>query len=206
MPFVSITRLRVRRWRYVPQFLIQSIRAARQAKRSAGSISVSVLRDIDRAFWTRTVWRDEAAMRAFMRSGVHRRIMARLPEWCDEAALVRWVQEASDPPSWQDAHRRLQKEGRRSRVSQPSAAQLRLRDPRATQRLTPLALSVRQGVVASRLSAGRPAARPVEPVFLSSQGSSDAAPTPADRGWEVCKTVGTASAELPRADVHPAAP
>jgi len=109
MPFVSITRLRVRRWRYVPQFLIQSIRAARQAKRSAGSISVSVLRDIDRAFWTRTVWRDEAAMRAFMRSGVHRRIMARLPEWCDEAALIRWVQEASDPPSWQEAHRRLQK-------------------------------------------------------------------------------------------------
>src|SRR6516162_5318190 len=100
MPFVSITRLRVRRWRYVPQFLIQSIRAARQAKRSAGSISVSVLRDADRAFWTRTVWRDEAAMRAFMRSGVHRRIMARLPEWCDEAALAHWVQDANEPPSW----------------------------------------------------------------------------------------------------------
>ena len=26
---------------------------------------------------------------------MHRRIMARLPEWCDEAALVHWVQEAS---------------------------------------------------------------------------------------------------------------
>ena len=72
--------------------------------------------------------------------------------------------------------------------------------------LNPLTLSVRQGVVVSRLSAGRPAACPVEPVFLSSQGSWDAAPTPADRGWEVCKAVGTASAELPRADVHPASP
>jgi hypothetical protein len=88
MPFVSITRLRVRRWRLLPQFLIQSIRIARQAQRAAGSIAVSVLRDADRAFWTRTVWRDEAAMRVFMRSGVHRRVMARLPEWCDEAALV----------------------------------------------------------------------------------------------------------------------
>ena len=107
MPFASITRLRVGRWRYVPQFLIQSLRAARQAKRAAGSISVSVLRDADRAFWTRTVWRDEAAMRAFMRSGVHRRIMARLPEWCDEAALAHWVQDASEPPSWQEAHRHL---------------------------------------------------------------------------------------------------
>jgi hypothetical protein len=119
MPFVSITRLRVRRWCYVPQFPIQSIRAARQAERADGSISVSVLRDADRAFWTRTVWRDEAAMRAFMRSGVHRRIMARLPEWCDEAALVRWVQDASEPPSWQEAHRRLQKEGRRSNHRRP---------------------------------------------------------------------------------------
>lgn len=88
MPFVSITRLRVRRWSYLPRFLIQSIRAARQAKRAAGNLAVSVLRDADLAFWTRTVWRDEEAMRSFMQSGVHRRIMARLPEWCDEAAVA----------------------------------------------------------------------------------------------------------------------
>jgi heme-degrading monooxygenase HmoA len=74
MPFVSITRLRVRSYRYLPGFLIQSFRAARQARRAAGSLAVSVLRDADRAFWTRTAWRDEAATRAFMRSGVHRRI------------------------------------------------------------------------------------------------------------------------------------
>jgi heme-degrading monooxygenase HmoA len=76
MPFVSITRLRVRRWRYLPQFLFQSIRAVRQANRAAGSLAVSVLRDADRAFWSRTVWRDEEAMRSFMQSGVHRRIGA----------------------------------------------------------------------------------------------------------------------------------
>jgi hypothetical protein len=33
MPFVSITRLRVRHWRLLPQFLIPSIRIARQAQR-----------------------------------------------------------------------------------------------------------------------------------------------------------------------------
>ena len=132
MPFVSITRLRVRSWRYVPGFLIQSLRAALQAKRATGNLAVSVLRDADRAFWTRTVWRDEAAMRAFMQSGVHRQVMARLPEWCDEAALAHWVQDRDEPPSWADAHRRLQQEGRRSRVSHPSEAQRRfeIRDPR----------------------------------------------------------------------------
>ena len=127
MPFVSITRLRVRSWRYVPGFLIQSLRAALQAKRATGNLAVSVLRDADRAFWTRTVWRDEAAMRAFMQSGVHRQVMARLPEWCDEAALAHWVQDRDEPPSWADAHRRLQQEGRRSRVSQPSEAQRLIR-------------------------------------------------------------------------------
>ena len=78
------------------------------------------------------MWRDEAVMRSFMRSGVHRRIMARLPVWCDEAALADWVQDATEPPSWPEAHRRLQKEGRRSRVNHPSEAQRRfeIREPR----------------------------------------------------------------------------
>ena len=134
MPFVSITRLRVRRWRYLPQFLFQSIRAASQAKRAPGSLAVSVLRDADRAFWTRTVWRDEAAMRSFMQSGVHRRIVARLPEWCDEAALVHWVQDGEEPPCWAEAYRRLQQLGRRSRVNHPTEAQHRfeIREPRTS--------------------------------------------------------------------------
>jgi SpoVK/Ycf46/Vps4 family AAA+-type ATPase len=73
-------------------------------------------------------------MRSFMRSGVHRRIMARLAEWCDEAAVVHWVQDGEEPPSWPEAHRRLQREGRRSRVSYPSEAQRRfeIREPRTS--------------------------------------------------------------------------
>jgi hypothetical protein len=137
MPFVSITRLRVRSWRYLPGFLIQSVRAARQAKAAVGSLAVSVLRDADRAFWTRTVWHDEGAMRSFMRSGVHRRIMARLPDWCDEAALAHWVQDANEPPSWPEAYRRLRQEGRRSRLNHPSEAQRRfeIRQPRTSRGL-----------------------------------------------------------------------
>jgi hypothetical protein len=73
-------------------------------------------------------------MRSFMQSGVHRRIMARLPEWCDEAAVVHWVRDADEPPSWVEAHRCLQQEGRRSRVSHPSEAQRRFEipEPRAS--------------------------------------------------------------------------
>jgi len=73
-------------------------------------------------------------MRSFIGSGIHRRIMARLPEWCDEADLVHWVQDAKEPPSWPEAHRRLQQDGRRSRVSHPSDAQRRfeIREPRTS--------------------------------------------------------------------------
>jgi hypothetical protein len=125
MAFVSITRLRVRSWKFLPAFLIQALRSDRQAKRAAGSLSVSLLRDANRVFWTRTVWTEEAAMRSFMISGAHGRGMLRLLEWCDEASVAHWGQEGTEPPSWQQAYQGMQEKGRRSRVNHPSEAQRR---------------------------------------------------------------------------------
>jgi len=59
-------------------------------------------------------------MKAYMLSGVHRGVMRRLLEWCDEAALVHWVQESQQPPDWAEAHRQLQEVGRTSKVNYPS--------------------------------------------------------------------------------------
>jgi Domain of unknown function (DUF3291) len=125
MPFVSVTRLRVRSWRYLPAFLIQSLRALQQAKRADGNLAAAVLRDANLAFWTRTMWSEEAAMRSFMHSGAHRNVMPRLTKWCDEAAVAHWVQDGPVPPPWPEAHRRLQQQGRRSRVDHPSEAHRR---------------------------------------------------------------------------------
>jgi len=129
MPFVSITRLRVRAWRYLPAFLVGSCRSARAAKRASGNLAVSLLSDADFAFWTRTLWSDEAAMRAFMVCDAHRRVMPRLLEWCDEAAVADWTQDAREPPAWPEVHRRMRKEGRRSKVNHPSEAQQRFEFP-----------------------------------------------------------------------------
>jgi hypothetical protein len=125
MPIVAITRLRVRSWRYLPGFLWRTLLSARQARAAAGNLDVALLRDANRTFWTRTVWADQPAMRAFMVAGAHRTTMPRLLEWCDEASLVDWVQESAEPPSWPEAHRRLLQDGRRSRVNHPSEAQRR---------------------------------------------------------------------------------
>jgi hypothetical protein len=137
MPFVSITRLRVRSWQYLPAFFTQAFRSARQAKLAPGSVAVSVLRDANLAFWTRTVWSEERTMRSFMLSGSHRRVMSRLAEWCDEASFAHWVQDAIEPPSWPEACWRMQQEGRRSKVNHPSEAHARFEipEPRRTAEL-----------------------------------------------------------------------
>lgn len=122
MPFVSITRLRVRSWRYLPAFLIQTLRIARQAAGADGNLAVRLLRDRRNTFWTGTTWSSEASMKAFIRAKPHGPTMRKLLEWCDEAALVHWTQPAADFPAWNEAHARLEHEGRPSKVRHPSAA------------------------------------------------------------------------------------
>jgi heme-degrading monooxygenase HmoA len=122
MALISITRLRVRSFRYLPGFIFYALLSARQAKRALGNLGVGLLRDADRTFWTRTAWRDEAAMEAFMVAKPHRSAMAKLVEWCNEASVVHWTQESPDLPNWHEAHRKMVAEGRRSRVRHPSRA------------------------------------------------------------------------------------
>jgi hypothetical protein len=132
MPVVSVTRLRVRSSRYLLPFIFQTARAVWQAKRSQGNLGVGLLRDADSTFWTRTVWTTDADVKLFMLAAPHRQAMRRLLEWCDEASLVRWEQATSEAPNWQEAHRRLQAEGRRSKVNHPSPAHeaFQIRAPR----------------------------------------------------------------------------
>jgi hypothetical protein len=58
-----------------------------------------------------------------MISGNHRLAMPKLMNICDEASVGRWSQEDSTPPPWHEVHRRMQHEGRASKVNNPSAAQ-----------------------------------------------------------------------------------
>jgi len=59
-------------------------------------------------------------MRAYMLSGVHQGVMRRLLNWCDEAAVVHWMQDSQQPPVWSEAHRLIQETGRTSKVNHPS--------------------------------------------------------------------------------------
>ena len=129
MALISITRLRLRLIRYLPGFLFYAFRSDRQARRAPGNLASDALNDANLAFWTRTAWTDESAMHAFMMASPHRSAMAKLLQWCDEAAVVHWTQESAALPDWKEAHRRLASEGRRSKVNHPSADHLAARIP-----------------------------------------------------------------------------
>ena len=129
MPFVSITRLRVRSWLYLPGFLLYSFKSARQAKNLPDNLATALLRDRRNTYWTITVWTSDAAMKSFMLSGPHREAMRKLPIWCDEASVAHWTQDSAEPPTWIEAHARLRSEGRKSKVNHPSAAHTALQFP-----------------------------------------------------------------------------
>src|SRR4028118_415901 len=130
MALISITRLRVRSLRYLPAFIWYAVLSTRQAKSAQGCLRVKLLREANNTFWTSTAWQDEATMRAFILAGSHRRAMPKLLEWCDEASVVHWHQDAAALPDWQEAHRRMVEEGRRSKVHHLSPAHLAYNIPR----------------------------------------------------------------------------
>jgi hypothetical protein len=124
MPLISVTRLRIRSPWYLPAFFFHTLRATRQARAANGNGAVQLLPDAHRTFWTCTLWTDLAAMRAYVAAGAHRKSMKQLAHWCDEASVVHWEQNSADLPTWEVAHRRMQQEGRPTKVERPSTAHL----------------------------------------------------------------------------------
>lgn len=120
MIHVSITRLRVRSLWFLPAFLWHTRPAIVQARNAAGFLKGSLLADRKLTFWTMTLWRDQADMRAYISSGHHSKVMPKLQIWCDEASVVGWFQESDTAPDWHEAERRMRTEGRASRLLNPS--------------------------------------------------------------------------------------
>ncbi|MFM2126367.1 MAG: hypothetical protein RL328_2818 [Acidobacteriota bacterium] len=124
MALVSVTRLRVRSVWQLPRFFRHAIPSNLQARKAPGNLGVDLLNDAHFTFWTKTVWKDEAAMRAYMLSGAHRSAMSAIQEMASEASVVHWQQESVVAPDWQEAHRRMVESGRATRLKYPTADHL----------------------------------------------------------------------------------
>ena|ERR1700679_2190354 len=120
MTFVSLTRLRIRSIRFLPVFVIYTLRARGQARRSAGFRGGALLLDRSWTFWTMTAWADEASMRAYRNTDAHKAAMPHLLDWCDEASIAHWLQPDATLPSWLEADKKMREIGRTSKVRHPS--------------------------------------------------------------------------------------
>ena len=120
LPFISITRLRIRSFRFLPAFLKLASHAVSEVKRAPGFQGGSLLADRKWAFWTMTSWESERSMQTYMTAGAHQVAMPKLLDWCDEASIVHWMQTESSLPTWREAEARMRREGRASRVRNPS--------------------------------------------------------------------------------------
>jgi hypothetical protein len=117
---VSITRLRVRSIWFLPLFGLHATRSATQAMKSEGIVNFDTRVEDPFTHWTKTVWKDEPAMKSFRNSGAHQLAMRILARICSEASYVRWQQENPDVPTWEDAHKALLESGRQSKLKNPS--------------------------------------------------------------------------------------
>jgi len=134
MVFVSLTRLRIRSVRFLPIFVLHTLRSLHQVKRSPGFQTGALLPDRNWTFWTMTAWDSQQSMRAYMTSGPHQRAMPHLLNWCDEASVAHWEQPTPTLPPWTEADQRMREQGRASKVRHPSPhhANLTYRTPRIT--------------------------------------------------------------------------
>lgn len=127
MAFVSVTRLRVRSIWLLPKFFWRAVPSTQQAKSAPGNLGVELLNDSNFAHWTKTLWKDEASMRAYMMSGAHRRAMQVFQELADEGVVTHYQADAL--PTWKEAHQRLVESGRFTNMKRPSADHLARRIP-----------------------------------------------------------------------------
>jgi hypothetical protein len=135
MPFISITRLRIRSFRFIPGFVLYTWRSLRQVRSAGGFQDGALLQDRSLTFWTMTAWDSQESMRRYMTAGSHQKAMPKLMDWCDEASVVHWEQSQAVLPSWTEADQRMRADGRASKVRKPSPqhATLSYRAPRLTQ-------------------------------------------------------------------------
>jgi hypothetical protein len=118
--FVSITRLRLRSYRFLPAFMILTSRTRFQAVGANGFLGGELVLDRKLAFWTMTLWTDEAAMLSYRNSDAHRVAMPKLLNWCDEAIATNWTLDGLVAPSWSEAFEKI-KNGKLTKVRFPSA-------------------------------------------------------------------------------------
>jgi hypothetical protein len=106
---IMASRFRVRGFRHVLPFFIDSLRVHAQVRRSEGALGISlVAHPLGREFRTLSAWENRAALDAMVGSGPHRSVMKRYRGAMADVGFTFWtVPAAALPPTWEEADERL---------------------------------------------------------------------------------------------------
>lgn len=114
VPDVVVVSTRIKltsAWRS-PVFVVHSFRVYLQARRSPGIVRASLRAQPWRStFSTLSVWTDEAALYAFVRTDPHRSIMRRMRPWTTDPQVRQWSVPAgqlSRGRLWAEARQRVE--------------------------------------------------------------------------------------------------
>ena len=121
MRIVSVTRLRLRSFRFLISLYWATRKLRRALEKTPGFLKGKLLAERNQTFWTMSLWNDLDSMVAFRNSKVHRAIMPNAARWCNEASVVHWETESDKLPDWDEAHRRMSEFGKPSPVKFPSS-------------------------------------------------------------------------------------
>jgi hypothetical protein len=173
MPVMSVTRLRVGAWRYLPGFLWYTYQSKRQLTRSPGFLGGALANAPAWTFWTTTVWTDDVD-EALPRCRLAKKAMPRLLDYCSEASLAHWTEDTADLPTGRDARTVDGRDRRRCGIQRPATPPDRpfptvaRQDPACRSgpgaRLPVKLVSSRVDLVASRLQAEGDPCEPSPPV------------------------------------------
>jgi quinol monooxygenase YgiN len=88
-----------------------AVQIIQQLGKAEGLLGYSLFaRPFSKQFWTLSVWRDEAALQAFVTNSPHIRIMTSLLPYMDKTKFAQWQVKGSDVPLlWDAAIARLNK-------------------------------------------------------------------------------------------------
>jgi len=112
---VLLTYLPLKRFLSMRRFGRDAGQIEAQLEATPGLLGYSLrAKPLRRRFWTLSAWTDERALREFVRTEPHGRVMTELPPHMGPTKFFRWTAPGSAlPPSWDDALRREQEEPRR---------------------------------------------------------------------------------------------
>ena len=122
---LSVTRLRLRSWRFVLSFLRENERVVTQLCAAEGFLGGEVVAKAGLVFWTVSRWTSPRAMARFAHDGAHGAVIPKLAGWCSEASTVTFAVDGERPITPAEIATRLRERGRVVAVDRPSEAQRR---------------------------------------------------------------------------------